>query len=197
MTENPILESMTLDDPADIKLIFSIKHNRILKLLAASEMSIFELSKTLDMNPGTVHYYLKNLEKHGLIRQVREEVKGGVLKKYYRAVAKRILIDTPDFNEIDRYELDPNNRFNAGIVKALKYYGYRLPPKKREAAEAVVAKYNKRLKEIESETQNETLERTDTDPGVGRAAHILMMSIRILEDEELGRIHREFNELFK
>ena len=87
-----------MDKPQDIRLIFSEKHNMILRLLIERDLSISDIAKILSLNPGSVHYHLKELEKHGLVKQVREEVKRGIVKKYYRSAAKRIVIDSPNFN---------------------------------------------------------------------------------------------------
>lgn len=89
-----------VEKPSDIQLIFSEKHNMILRLVMESELTISDIARKLGLNPGLVHYYLKELEKHGLVKQVREEIKGGLIKKYYRSIAKHIVLNSPDFNEI-------------------------------------------------------------------------------------------------
>lgn len=65
---------IVLDKPQDIGLVFSEKHNMVLKPVTEKEMSISDIARALNMNPGSAHYYLKELEKHGPVRQVREEV---------------------------------------------------------------------------------------------------------------------------
>jgi len=54
-TNNALPDILIVDKPEDIKLIFSEKHNMILKLVMDNEMSISDIAKKLGVNPGSVH----------------------------------------------------------------------------------------------------------------------------------------------
>lgn len=194
MDKDGIKDLVVLDDPASIKLLFSPKHNRLLKLLQENEQSVFELSKALDMNPGTVHYYIKDLEKRGLVRQVREDTSGGVLKKYYRAAARRFYISGPDFAEVDQYIADPSNRYYERAADALEHYGYYWSGSAKEALVSAMEKYDRRLHELFLSTENEGLDRSE-DQILARGMQRLMFSVRVLEDEELRAAYEEMRKL--
>ena len=186
---------LIVDKPEDIKLIFSEKHNMMLKLVMDKEMSISDIAKKLDVNPGSVHYHLKELEKHGLVKQVRDEIKGGVVKKYYRAAAKRILLDTPDFNlheTIDTMEKGHIDR----LIRSVEYLGYHLPTENREDAEDLLRRYDKKMRDLLLELHGMGLENVEKDGVVLRSAYDLIINIKANEDPELERIHGEFVKLF-
>ena len=184
-----------VDKPQDIRLIYSEKHNMILRLVMESELSISDIAKKLNMNPGSVHYHLKELEKHGLARQVREEIKGGIVKKYYRSTARRILLDSPNFNlreQVNFMARDQTDR----IIRSIEYLGYHLPPENREDAEEMLARYDKRMRDLLLEMQTRGLENLEDNGSILHKVYDLILNIRAKDDPELGRIYREFEKLF-
>lgn len=188
-----------VDKPQDVRLIFSEKHNMVLKLVMENELSISDIAKKLGLNPGTVHYYLKELEKHGLVKQVREEVKGGIIKKYYRSIAKRILLDSPDFNEMKRLEIDPDDDYIDQLLQSIEYLGYHLPAESRDDAKELLSRYGKRtrilLKDIENSDNDKEIP-PNISKVIFRSASQIILSIRSKDDPELGRIYSEFGKLF-
>src|SRR5262245_2966872 len=58
--------------------------------LAAEPVSAVELAKELGASPQKINYHLKELEKAGLLRKVREEKRRNLTKAYYQAQAKRL-----------------------------------------------------------------------------------------------------------
>ncbi|MBB4823715.1 DNA-binding transcriptional ArsR family regulator [Sporosarcina luteola] len=64
---------------------------QILVLLIEKEYTGQQLSEVLELPRSKVHYHLKALEKVGFIQLIREEVKGGTVQKFYRAVALSFL----------------------------------------------------------------------------------------------------------
>lgn len=46
-----------------------------------------QLAQLLELARSKVHYHLNELEKNGLIRVAKTEVKNGIIQKFYRAVA--------------------------------------------------------------------------------------------------------------
>jgi len=188
-----------VDKPQDIRLIYSEKHNMVLKLVMDKELSISDIARKLNLNPGLVHYYLKELERHGLVRQVRQEIKGGVVKKYYRSIAKRILLDSPDYYEMKRLAADPEGDYLDQLLESIEYLGYHLPPENREDAKELLSRYGKRtktlLKDIESPECDEEIP-LDIPRLIVNSAAQMIFNMRSKEDPELGRIYSEFGKLF-
>ena len=190
-----MLDMLVVEKLQDIKLICSEKHNKILKLVVDRELSISDIARALSMNPGSVHYHLKELERHGLVKQVRQEIKGGIVKKYYRSSAKRILLDSPNFNLVDSFTLSGRDQIDR-LIRSIEFLGYQLPPENLEDAEELLSRFDKRLKEMLVEMQNTGLDNIETDGFVLQNAYHLILNIRAKDDPEMGRIYREFEKLF-
>lgn len=195
VSNNAIKDILIVDDPEVIKLIFSKKHNMILQLVREKDMSISDIARSLHLNPGSVHYHLKDLEKHGLVKQVREEIKGGIVKKYYHSVARRILLDSPNFNDLDNQNIVADEYIDS-LIKSVEYLGYQLPPDNAEDAKELLSRYDKRIKDLLIEMHNAGLEDIENDGYILKNAYHLILNIRAKDDPELGRIYREFDKLF-
>jgi DNA-binding transcriptional ArsR family regulator len=61
---------------------------RILQVLAHSAMTVTEVGRQLAVPANKTHYHVRELERVGLVRQVETRERGGVLEKYFRAVAR-------------------------------------------------------------------------------------------------------------
>jgi DNA-binding transcriptional ArsR family regulator len=195
--DDNIHDIMVVENLQDIRLIFSKKHNMILKLVMEKEMSISDIARALNINPGSVHYHLKELEKRGFVKRVREEIKGGIVKKYYRSAAKRILLDTPDFNKMDNIRVEKPEDLFARFIEAIEYMGYHLPPENREDAQELLFRYDKRINDMLIEIQGSGLENFVDDGMVIRSVNQMMLIMQAKEDPELDRVYSEFNKLFK
>ncbi len=191
-----IQEIMILDKPRDIKLLFSEKYNAILSLVSESELSISDIARALNVNPGSIHYHLKELEKHGLVRQVREEVKGGIVKKYYRSSAKRIMFDSPSLNKAVQNETFTTEEFIWRFIRSIEYLGYHLPPENREAAEELLLRYDRRINEILRGLEGTGLETANDDRFMLHDSLRMILHLRSKDDPELDNIYREFDRLF-
>ncbi len=193
--DNSTNDIYVVDKPQDIRLIFSEKHNMILRLLMEQDLSISDIAKILSINPGSVHYHLKELEKHGLVKQVREEVKRGIIKKYYRSAAKRILIDSPNFgakNYLDHTTKEYIDR----LIASIEFLGYQLPPENLDDAKDLLSRYDHRIKELLSQLHDTGLENVENDGVILQNAYNLIFNIWAREDPEMGRIYSEFAKLF-
>ncbi len=184
-----------VEKPQDIRLIYSEKHNMILRLVMESELSISDIAKKLNLNPGSVFYHLKELEKHGLVKQVREEIKGGIVKKYYRSTARRILLDSPNFNLREQVNFNVRDQTDR-VIRSIEYLGYHLPPENREDAEEMLARYDKRMRDLLLEMQTNGIEKLEDNGSILHKVYDLILNIRAKDDPELGRIYREFEKLF-
>lgn len=72
----------TISDPLRVQILI---------LLIEKEYTGQQLSEVLEIPRSKVHYHLKALEKVDFIELIREEVKGGNVLKFYRAVALSFL----------------------------------------------------------------------------------------------------------
>jgi DNA-binding transcriptional ArsR family regulator len=201
MLSNQVADTRTQDvlvirDPQVIRLMFSKKHNMILKLVTEKELSISDIARSLNINPGSVHYHLKDLERHGLAKLVREEVKGGIVKKYYRSAAKQILLDSPDFNKSDHMEMIDDTAFIDRMIGSIEHLGYHISPENRGDAKEMLLRFDQRIKRLFDEVHRSGLEKVEQDENIIRNVGMIMMTMRTLEDPEIGRIYREFNKLF-
>jgi len=187
---------LVLNRPDDIRLIMSEKHNRVLKLVIQSEQSISDIARSLDMNPGSVYYYLKELEKHGLVKQVREEIKGGIVKKYYRSAAKRIALELPEFSSRDGLAAVPTQDYLQRLIRSIEYLGYHLPPENLEDANDLLTRYDKRMKSLMIQLQNSGLDDVENNGFVLDSAYQLIVGIKAKDDPELNRLYAEFGKLF-
>lgn len=187
---------LVIEKPEAIRLLFSEKHNRILKKLAEKELSISDIARSLGINPGSVHYHLKELEKHGLVRQVRQEIKGGIVKKFYRSVAKRICLESPDFDDAMHLDIDLADEFNEHLVRTFERMGYATTDENRAEAKEMLIRYGKRMKELLKEVHNPDLDLTGTDGMVVRYASLFIVNMRAIHDPELERISNQFSRLF-
>lgn len=187
---------LVVDKLADMRLLFSQKHSLLLNHVTEREQSISDLAKALGMNPGLVHYYLKELEVHGLVRQVREEIKGGVVKKFYRATAKRIVLERPVFNPAAGPVSYPSQADLGEILRAIEYLGYHLPEESREDALELLAKYDRVLRRLQTELQESGLERVESNQLIADSAFHIVLGVKAIHDPELARLYSEFEKLF-
>jgi DNA-binding transcriptional ArsR family regulator len=65
---------------------------RIFSLLAQEPMTVTQVGAALGVAPAKIHYHVRELDRVGLVRQVFTREKSGILEKYYRAVARDILV---------------------------------------------------------------------------------------------------------
>ena len=181
----------------DIRLVMSEKHNRILRLVLNDEQTISDIARKLGMNPGSVHYYLKDLEKHGLVRQVRDEISGGVVKKYYRASARRIALELPEFDSRDGQGQFPGPDHLLRLIRSIEHLGYRLSPEDVEDASELLERYRKRMTTLRADLQKAGLEEIEDDGFVIDAAYDLVLYLRAKEDPEINRVYAGLGRLFQ
>lgn len=81
-------ERMTMTSLEQLRVVADPYRLRILRMLREEELTTKMVSDALGDVPGKVHYHIKELQRLGFIKLVRKQEKGGVLEKYYRAVAK-------------------------------------------------------------------------------------------------------------
>ncbi len=59
----------------------------VLRLLTSEPLTNKQMATRIGIPAGKLHFHVRELERAGLIELVEERPKGGVIEKYYRAVA--------------------------------------------------------------------------------------------------------------
>jgi DNA-binding MarR family transcriptional regulator len=183
--DNTVQEFMVVEDPAAIKLLFTPGYTEVLKLIQDEELSLSDIARALDVNPGSVHYHLKELEKRGLVKRVREEIKGGVVKKYYRKAARNMTINvTRPGNEAVANATGFGEEYKEKMLKSLSFFGYNIPSEKLEEAKKILVNGDKRTKGIMKELQRSGLEKAESNKQVVADTYELAMLMKLFDDEE-------------
>jgi len=86
-----IAETFLLDRPEQLRAIADPLRMRIIDRLVHKPMTLTQLGGELDQTTAKMHYHVHELERAGLVKLVEKRERGGVLEKYYRAVAKNFL----------------------------------------------------------------------------------------------------------
>lgn len=79
---------------------------RIVSLLIPKSYTGQQLSQELEIPRAKIHYHLSELEKNGLIAVAKNEVKNGIIQKFYRAVARGFVPAThllPNTDEVGNF----------------------------------------------------------------------------------------------
>lgn len=79
---------------------------RIVAHLSRQAMTVTQLAGVLGEVPAKLHYHVRELEKVGLLKLVETREKGGILEKYYRAVAKTINAPGTLFQDVPPDEVE-------------------------------------------------------------------------------------------
>lgn len=65
---------------------------RIFDRLTREAMTATQLGEAMEIAPSKIHYHVRELERVGLVTLVATREKGGILEKYYRAVARSVSV---------------------------------------------------------------------------------------------------------
>ncbi len=90
--DGAIPESYPLESIEQMRAMADDLRLRILQLLGHAPMTVTEIGKQLGVPANKTHYHVRELERVGLLRLVETREKGGILEKYYRAVARDFTI---------------------------------------------------------------------------------------------------------
>jgi len=88
----PAREVTVVERPVQIKALSNPERARILTLLIERPGTAKQVADWIEGTRGRVHYHIKELEKAGLVELVGKVEKGGVVEKYYRAVARNFYV---------------------------------------------------------------------------------------------------------
>ena len=189
-------EVLIVEKPEAIRLLYSEKGQRILKLITDDELSISDIARALGINPGSVHYHLKELEKYGLARQVRHEVRGGIVRKFYRSVARRTCLESPDLADALRPGFDLSGESARQVVGSLGCLGFHVSDDRRAEARELLLRFDRRIKELFDEVRHPGPDAAGVDGATARYACLFLVNMRALNDPELGRICGQFSRVF-
>ena len=81
-----------LESVEQLRAIAGELRERILEPLTRNSMTVTQLGELLGEAPAKIHYHVRELERVGLVKLVETREKGGILEKYYRAVADSFLV---------------------------------------------------------------------------------------------------------
>lgn len=88
-------DEIVLETAQQIKALGHPLRQRILSLVTDAPCTNKQLATALDTSPPRMHFHVRELLQAGLIEIVSERPKGGVIEKYYRAVARVIRLSRP------------------------------------------------------------------------------------------------------
>lgn len=105
-------KNMTIETYNQLKALSDPLRAEIMMCVVERPYTGQQLSETLTIPRGKVHYHLKDLEKNNLIEIVKTEEKNGIMQKFYQAVAGGFTISE---------ELLPHNKEIVQTTKQLMY----------------------------------------------------------------------------
>jgi DNA-binding transcriptional ArsR family regulator len=92
MTEEDVAEIHHLEGLDQMHAVSHKIRRRVLGLLVERPMTVTQLGKELGMPPPTAHYHVRELVRVGLVRMVKARERRGILEKFYRSVARQLLL---------------------------------------------------------------------------------------------------------
>jgi DNA-binding transcriptional ArsR family regulator len=92
-----MIDVMVLQTPKQLQGIAHPLRQRILRLLAERQLTNQQIAAVLNTSPAKTHFHVRVLLETGLIALADERRKGGVVEKYYRAVAATFQV-APDLS---------------------------------------------------------------------------------------------------
>jgi len=85
-------ETYELETIEQLRAVAAELRLRVIERLTLQAMTVTQLAELLGEAPNKLHYHVRELERVGLLKKVETREKGAILEKYYRAVAKNIMI---------------------------------------------------------------------------------------------------------
>lgn len=196
--DTTIKEIMIVEDPYAIKLLFTPKYAEILRMIGEEELSVSDVARRLGANSGSIYYHMKELEKHGLVRLVREEIVGGVVKKYYRKTAMNFTFNVSNpASAVVAAEMGINEEFMEKLIRSLRYFGYDILPEKMEEAKHALMAVDARSKDILAEIQQSGLEKIETDRLLVSNTYQVASTLRLFGDEQFLEAVKKFTDVFE
>lgn len=93
-------ETHYIESVDELKAISDSFRISILMNLGDNPQSGQDLAEKMNVSRSKVHYHLKELEKHGFIEIVKQEIVNGIVQKFYSPVAKAFIPNMNIFGNI-------------------------------------------------------------------------------------------------
>ncbi|GCE31327.1 transcriptional regulator [Dictyobacter alpinus] len=98
-------DELVLETSEQIHALAHPLRQRVLNLLTNAPYTNKQLSALLQVTPPRLHFHVRELQAAGLIEIISEQPKGGVVEKYYRAVARKVRLKSESMEAFDRQDL--------------------------------------------------------------------------------------------
>lgn len=99
-----MLDFYEITNLEQLRAISDLLRVRILDNLKEKPLTVTQLAEVLGMAPAKVHYHVRELEKVQLLKLVETREKGGILEKYYQAIARIINVSKGLFSSVPQDE---------------------------------------------------------------------------------------------
>lgn len=122
-------DEIVLETAQQIKALGNPLRQRILGLVTDAPCTNKQLATALDISPPRTHFHVRELLEAGLIEIVLERPKGGVIEKYYRAVARviRLSQQARQFSGKDQLMQSSLEAIQQEFMHASQYFQGELP----------------------------------------------------------------------
>lgn len=122
-------DELVLERAEQIRALAHPLRQRVLHLLIDSPATNKQLAVTLQVSPPRLHFHLRELQAAGLIEIVSEQPKGGVIEKYYRAVARTVRLRPTCSQKCASEDVVESSLelTRQEFIRAITYFGDHLP----------------------------------------------------------------------
>jgi len=102
----------------DAKSVSSELAVRVIKLLAEKPMYPIELAKELKVHEQKVYYHIRNLEKAGIVKVVKEEGRQGAVARYYSVDKPAVVIKFKELEPTQKiFQLKSDSDFLSPLIR--------------------------------------------------------------------------------
>ena len=122
-------DELVLETTEQIRALAHPLRQRILNLLVDAPYTNKQLATILNVSPPRLHFHVRELLTTGLIEIISEQPKGGVIEKYYRAVARVIRLESNAHETLSKEELLETtlDAIRQEFIRANTYFDGQLP----------------------------------------------------------------------
>lgn len=99
-----MLDDYEITNLEQMRAISDLLRVRIMDNLKEKPLTVTQLAEVLGMAPAKVHYHVRELERVQLLKLVETREKGGILEKYYQAIARNIQVSKGLFSALPQDE---------------------------------------------------------------------------------------------
>lgn len=121
-----LADTFVVDQFDQLRAIADPQRSRILEQLVQRPMTMTQLGEVFGETTAKIHYHVRELEKYGFLRLVEKRERGGFIEKYYRAVAREIIVAPDLLRMTPQSELDSTvqgylDEMKQGVMRAITY----------------------------------------------------------------------------